>query len=327
MSTHLTPLPELEFETAAEHHSSRVPIARPGDTVASVWQSLRGNRYESVSEIVVCDATGRLAGLVNLEDLLQAEDDMSIEAIMDSSPPVVTPGVDQEIAAWTAIRRRETSLAVIDGERHFLGIIPARRIFEVLLWEHDEDTARLGGVLESSAQALSASEETILRRFWHRVPWLLLGLVGALLSAELVGSFESQLNANIVLAFFVPGIVYLADAVGTQTETLVIRGLSVGISIERVFWRETITGFLMGTALAALSFPIVLWRWDRIDIALTVSLAVLSACSIASVLAMALPWVLRAGRQDPAFAAGPLATVIQDLLSVLIYFLVCLALI
>ena len=327
MPNQLAPLPELKFETAAEHHTRLVPLASPGDRVATVRESLRGKRYDSAAEIVICHADGQLAGLVNIEDLLAAEDDVLLAAIMDTSPPVVTPNVDQEFAAWQAIRHAETSLAVVDIEGRFQGIITPRRIFEVLLWEHDEDTARLGGYLASSSEARTASDESVLSRLKHRLPWLIVGLAGAILSADLVGMFEAQLQAQLILAFFVPGIVYLADAVGTQTETLVIRGLSVGISIERVFWREIVTGVLTGALLAALAFPIIYWRWGRVDVAGAVALALLAACSVASTVAMALPWILRSLRQDPAFAAGPLATVIQDLLSVLIYLLVCLALV
>jgi len=327
MSNRLEPLTELRFETAAEHYTRNVPMASPRDRVFTVRQSLRGKRYDSVGDIVVCDVDGHLAGLVNMEDLLAAEDNVLLETIMDASPPVVTPNVDQEVAAWQAIRHAETSLAVVDDEGRFQGIITPRRIFEVLLWEHDEDTARLGGFLKSSSEAYTASDESVLRRLRHRLPWLLIGLLGAILSADLVGMFEAQLQAQVILAFFVPGIVYLADAVGTQTETLAIRGLSVGISIERVFWREVVTGVLTGAVLAGLTFPIVIWRWERADVAGAISLAILAACSVASTVAMALPWILRSLRQDPAFAAGPLATVIQDLLSVLIYLLICQALV
>jgi magnesium transporter len=206
-------------------------------------------------------------------------------------------------------------------------LITARRIFEVLLWEHDEDTARLGGVLAGSAVAYEASDEPVPRRLIHRLPWLLAGLLGAVLSADLVGVFEAQLHAHVILAFFVPGIVYLADAVGTQTETLAIRGLSAGVRIERVFMREILTGLLIGLVLAALLFPIILWRWERAEVAVAVSAALLAACSIASTIAMALPWTLQRLGQDPAYAAGPLATVIQDLLSVLIYLVICRAIV
>lgn len=326
LSNRLAPLTELKFETAAEHHTRHVPVASRRDRVFTVRASLQGKRYDSVGEIVVCDENGRLAGLVNMEDLLAAGDDVLLETIMDASPPVVTPDVDQEVAAWKAIRHAETSLAVVDDQGRFQGIITPRRIFEVLLWEHHEDTARLGGFLRSSAEAYTTSDESVWRRLRHRLPWLLIGLLGAVLSADLVGMFEAQLQAQVILAFFVPGIVYLADAVGTQTETLAIRGLSVGISIERIFWREVITGLSTGAVLAVLTFPMVVWRWGRADVAGAVSVAIFAACSVASTVAMALPWILKSLRQDPAFAAGPLATVIQDLLSVLLYLLVCQAL-
>lgn len=327
MSSLLPSMPELEFETAAEHHTRTVPIASPDDRVGLVCARLRGRRFDSVAEIVVLGDHDRLQGLVNIEDLLAAEDGTLLKDIMDPTPPVVLPGVDQEVAAWEAIRHKETSLAVVDGEHRFQGLIVPRRIFEVLLWEHDEDTARLGGVLASSSEAYAASGEPVPRRLLHRLPWLLLGLLGALLSADLVGIFEAKLEANVILAFFVPGIVYLADAVGTQTETLAIRGLSVGVRIERVFIAELVTGLLIGIVLAGLAFPFVVLRWGRTDVGIAVSLALFAACSIASTIAMALPWLLRRFGQDPAFAAGPLATVIQDLLSVLIYFLVCLAIV
>jgi magnesium transporter len=280
-----------------------------------------------VAEIVVCSENDHLLGLVNVEDLLAADEQTPIEQLMDARPPVITGSMDQELAAWHAIRHQETSLAVVDEAGHFQGLITPRRIFEVLLWEHDEDTARLGGVLHSNQTAARAADEPVRRRLRHRLPWLCLGLLGAVLSADLIGLFEAKLQANVLLAFFVPGIVYLADAVGTQTETLVIRGMSVGVSIERVFARELLTGALIGILLAGSIFPIVLWRWDRLDVAVAVSVALLAACSIASTVAMALPWLLRRLNQDPAFAAGPMATVIQDLLSVVIYFLVCMAIV
>ena len=67
------------------------------------------------------------------------------------------------------------------------------------------------------------------RRLWHRLPWLALGLLGAMASAAVVGAFEEQLRDQVLLAFFVPAVVYMADAVGTQTEAVVIRGMSVGV--------------------------------------------------------------------------------------------------
>jgi magnesium transporter len=180
--------------------------------------------------------------------------------------------------------------------------------------------ARLGGFLHDTAAARASSEELISRRFLHRLPWLLLGLVGALAAAAIVGAFERQLEENVILVFFIPGIVYMADAVGTQTETLIIRGLSVGIPIRHVVRREILTGLLVGLALSLAFFPVALWRWDEQDVALAVSLSLFAASSTATLVAMVLPWFLTRLGKDPAFGSGPLATVIQDLLSILIYF-------
>jgi magnesium transporter len=125
-----------------------------------------------------------------------------------------------------------------------------------------------------------------------------------------------------MLAFFIPGIVYLADAVGTQTETVVVRGFSVGVGVDRVSWREVTTGLLVGATLALVFYPLALWRWGNPEVALAVALALMAATATATLVAMALPWLLQRLGADPAFGSGPLATVIQDLLSILIYFAV-----
>lgn len=315
-------LPErLTFETAAAHASTQVPVAAPATRAGDLRQALVGQRYESATHIVVCEA-GTFCGILRLEEVLAAPAEAVVNTLMDATPPVVAPGVDQEVAAWQAVQHAESALAVVDAEEHFVGLIPPHRLLAVLLSEHEEDLSRLGGFLKSTALARHASEEAILRRFWHRLPWLLLGLAGALLAADIVGWFEAQLQGNVLLAFFVAGVVYLADAVGTQTETVVVRGLSVGVAIPQVVWRELLTGLCIGVALALVAYPLVYWRWGAADVALGVSLALLAACSTATIAAMALPWGFDWVGVDPAFGSGPLATVIQDLLSILMYFVI-----
>ena len=105
-------------------------------------------------------------------------------------------------------------------------------MLRVLLDGHDEDLARLGGFVAGSARARSAAEESIGRRLWHRLPWLLVGLLGAMAATTIVGAFEGQFEENVLLAFFIPAIVYMADAVGTQTETVLIRALSADVTVR-----------------------------------------------------------------------------------------------
>jgi magnesium transporter len=306
-----------------------VPVCGPATPVGELQQMLVGSRYGSAADVAVCtedEPTPRLLGLIPLETVLAAEPQTLARDLMDPDPPVVAPGLDQEAAAWKAAGHGESSLAVVDERGRFLGLVPPARLLAVLLTEHDEDLARLGGFLSSTASARHALDEPIGARLWHRLPWLALGLVGSALAATLVRTFETELATDVRLAFFIPGIVYMAAAVGTQTEALVIRGLSVGVRINRVFRLEALTGLVVGSALALVATPAIWLVLGSSELALTVGASLVAASSVATVIAMLLPWVMARFRLDPAFGSGPLATVVQDLLSLLIYFTIAAAL-
>jgi magnesium transporter len=305
--------------TALAYATQRVPIASPFERAADVLGRLREPRdYETISEVAVVDDE-RLVGVIRLEDLVVSPSQAPVSHLMDPDPPSIRPGADQEAAAAKAVQHQECSLAVIDERGRFLGLIPPHRMLSVLLEEHREDLARISGYLHQSARARGASEEQLLRRFWHRFPWLLAGLAAAMAAAAMVAAFEQGLAAHLELTFFVPGVVYIADAIGTQTETLVVRGLSVGVSVAAVMRRELITGIALGAVLGAIAYPVVA-IWLDPQIALTVSASLLAASTVATGVAMALPWLFSILDIDPAFGSGPLATVIQDLLSLAIYF-------
>ena len=303
---------------AAEHATSRVPTASPGQSVGEVRDAIVGTDFESAVDVAVLVGK-RLVGIVPIEALLAADREIGIETLMDADPPVVAPGVEEEVAAWVMCRRGEASIAVVDAEGKFAGLIPPDRMLEVLFAEHDEDLARIGGLLVGSGRARSAAEESVVRRLRHRLPWLLLGLIGAMASALLVGAFEEELDKKVLLAFFVPAVVYMADAVGTQTEAVLIRGLSVGITVREVASRELVTGAITGAVVGAAFVPFALLGWGDGGVAAAVALALFASCSIATLVAMALPWLFQRLGLDPAFGSGPLATVIQDLLSIAVY--------
>jgi magnesium transporter len=308
-----------DLDTAVRHATAAVPVAAPDDRVDAVLAGMRGRQYDSAAVVAVCSAD-RLVGLAAIEGLFAAAGDATMRQVMDADPPVVAPSTDQEQVAWAAVQKGEPGVAVVDPDGRFTGLIPPQRLLAVLHEEHNEDMARLGGYLHSTAAARAASIASVPRRLWHRLPWLLLGLAGAIASAGIVGAFDTQLERQVLIAFFVPGVVYLADAVGTQTEALVIRGLSVGVAVRRVAGRELVTGLLVGVLLAVATYPIILILWGEPQVAGAVAAALLAACAIATTVAMALPWLLSRLNVDPAYGAGPLATVVQDLLSIVIYF-------
>jgi magnesium transporter len=286
-----------------------------------VRRALTGHRFTTASAVAVLDGH-RLSGLVTIEALLAADDATTLAELMDTEPAVVGAGVDQERAVLHLVRSGGVSLAVVDESSAFLGLIPPAQMLAVLVEEHDEDIARLGGFLSSTESARSAAEEPVGRRFWHRIPWLLLGLAGAAVAAAIVGAFESQLEEEVLLAFFVPSVVYMADAVGTQTEAIVIRGLAVGVRPAQIVVRELVTGVLIGVVIGVAFLPLAWVAWGSGPVALAVSLALFASCSVATLVAMGLPFLLQRLGRDPAFGSGPLATVAQDLLSIAIYFAV-----
>ena len=199
------------------HSTARVPVISPSQSAAEARRYMVGKSFDFVDEIVVLDE-GRLIGLVALTQLLEAADDTLLGDLADPDSAALGPGESEEAAAWRMVRREQSNLAVIDSNGAFVGLVPSHRLIGRLLAEHDEDAARLGGYLASSGRARLAAEEPISRRLWHRLPWLLVGLIGAMASAVIVGSFEAQLDEVVLLAFFLPAVVYMADMCVVQGE-------------------------------------------------------------------------------------------------------------
>jgi len=163
-------------------------------------------------------------------------------------------------------------------------------------------------------------------RLWHRTPWLMVGLVGAMAIAILAGAFEETMEDNVLVALFVPAVVYIAAAVGAQTQTVLIRAIAADVSIKSMVSREISTGTVLGVVIGTTFGLFVLIGWGDSQLAAAVALALFASCAAAAALALLLPAIFVWAGQDPAFGSGPLATVAQDLLSVAVYFAAVLAL-
>jgi magnesium transporter len=167
------------------------------------------------------------------------------------------------------------------------------------------------------------AKEPVTHLIEHRLPWLLLGLLGGLGATFISSQFENLLSKNIRLVFFIPVIVYMADAIGTQTETIYIRNLAKKqIKFLTYLVKELLTGIALGSVFG-LILGIFTYIWlNSFDTALTVGLAMLANASLAPVVALIIPEILQKERTDPALGAGPFTTIVQDIASLLIYFLI-----
>ena len=126
------------------------------------------------------------------------------------------------------IERGQASIAVVDAEGRFAGLISPHAMVSALLAEHDKPWLGWAATWLARGERAGRREEKVTRRLWHRLPWLIVGLAGAMFSVAIVSGFERELNAEVLLAFFLPAVIYMADAVGTQTEAILIRAMSAG---------------------------------------------------------------------------------------------------
>jgi magnesium transporter len=263
-----------------------------------------------------------LFGTVGMTALLQAPSEQPVIELMERAL-AVHPDTDQERIASHALRHGLTAVPVTDRDGRLLGVVPPLVLLEVLRREHVEDIHRLAGIRRENAQARAAIEAPPARRARDRLPWLLVGLAGSMLATFVVAFFERQLESRVAIAFFIPGIVYLADAVGTQTEAIAVRGLSLShIPIRQLVMGELRTGMLIGLVLAALTIPGIWLVLGDVSLALSVGLSLLVAGTVATTIGLLFPWLLSQFGRDPAFGSGPIATIVQDVLSLVIYFLV-----
>jgi magnesium transporter len=315
------PSPTRGPESAGFHLLQRVPVASPEDSCAEVLATLRTRQFEYADAIVIVDADQRVVGMISAGMLAMQNPDTAVHLVMRRDIPVASVDTDQERVASLAIDSVLGTVPVVDANRRLIGLVPPQALLAVLRHEHIEDLHRLTGILHEGNVARAAIEGPPLMRARHRLPWLFVGLAGSAIAALLMAHYEAVLAARIEIAFFLPGIVYLADAIGTQTEAIAVRGLSLShLSIKKLLARELWTGMTIGAVLGAAS-ALACWAILRdFPLALAIGIALFAAGSIATGIGLLLPWVFQRLGSDPAYGSGPLATVVQDVLSVLIYF-------
>ena len=308
-------------ETATRHLVSRVPTGSSDETVSSVLTRLPGNVFDYADTIYVVDEVNTLTGLVSMPRLLAATPHSYLRDILTKPFPAAHEGADQESVASLALINGVAAVPVVDSQQRLLGVVPPQALLEVLRHEHEEDLHRFTGIRHYDLQARTAMESSPIRRARDRLPWLLVGLMGSMLATYVMTRFENALQSQVVIAFFVPGLVYLADAIGTQTEAIAVRGLSLSHApVGTMIAGELRTGLIIGLTLGTLTFPVVWLIFGDARLALAVSLALVTAGSVATSIGFLFPWTFFRLGKDPAFGSGPLATIFQNVLTLIVYY-------
>jgi len=308
-------------DTAGHHLCRAVPHARADETAGAVRRRLRAQAHEPCDVVCLTDAHDRLVGMVSAQALLLLPEARPIGDAAIKDLPHVLPDTDQERVASLALHHGLPAVPVVDRAGRLQGVVGAAELLRILREEHVEDLHRLAGIARETRRAREAIEEPPLRRARHRLPWLVVGLLGSIVATWVMSRFEHALAARPAIAFFVPALVYLADAIGTQSEAVAVRGLSLSHSgLARLLGGELRTGLLIGAGLALVTLPLVWLAFGDLQLALAVAGALAGASTAATSIGILFPWLLGRFGLDPAYGSGPLATIIQDVLTLLVYF-------
>ena len=314
-------------EIAASHMITQIPRASADTPVNTVIQSLCGQKFECADTVFVTDSEGRLEGIVRINDLF-ADGERRIGEIMEPEHEAVRYEDDQEQIAVLAMRLNMIAVPVVDDDERLIGAVPPESLFKILRAEHMEDLQRLAGIAPHEQGPDVARDAPLHDRFGRRLPWLVFGLFASSVITFVMMGFEHTLSANVAVAFFVPALVYIAGAIGTQAVSVSVRGLSThSVAIGRLLRDELIIGVAVGATLGTLSFIAVFVVFGDGALSLAVGLAVLGGGAVAAVVGFGLPWVFQRLGSDPALGSGPICTIIQDVASLFIYFVLVRALI
>lgn len=181
------------------------------------------------------------------------------------------------------------------------------------------------GVHKGQLEYENTLQVPLLVSIKHRIPWLIIGLIGITLAAVFISKFEKILESHIILAFFIPAIVYMSDALGTQLQTLFIRDLAVlgkELKLSKYFARQILIGFIMAFLIAIITYIITLVIWKQPYIALVISVTMFITLITSSFNSMLITYLFKVFKQDPALGSGPFATIFSDVISIVIYLVV-----
>jgi magnesium transporter len=297
-----------------------VPVCLPTDTAESVLATIQKDSatYESINYIYVLKER-TLVGVFSLHELFSASSITRVEEFMISEVAYVHVLTDAEHVAELALAQSIKAVPVVDDEGAFAGVILADVVLRILNEDHRNYLYKLTGI--NLKKSTIHAQLGVLQQIHSRLPWLVIGLLGGVVGAVIVSFFEHSVEDQLFVAAFIPAIVYIADAVGNQTEMLVVRALGkrAKFSIVHYLGRELLVGVLISFILAALMFGVsLLWIKD-IALSVVLALSIIATVLFSITFTVTLPWLLKKLRFDPAVASGPVATVLCDISSVSIY--------
>lgn len=312
-------------ETAGGIMATELVAVPSSWTVAEATEEVRRNAetVEEIFAVFVIDEAEKLEGVVTLKRLLLSPAETLMGAIMKTDAISVTTEVDQEEVARLMERYDLVSLPVVNVAGRLVGRITIDDIVDVIREEAEEDIQRMSGITGDEVPT-----DSVLRITRGRLPWLLLGLLGAGFSGMVIGFFEQGLQQAIILASFIPIVTAMGGNAAVQSAAIAVQGLTSGdlwlSDVIKRAGKEVTVALINGLVVALLlSSVVVLFDLgDVLRLALTLALTMFSVVLLATTNGTLIPFLLKRFGIDPASAMGPFVTTLNDIIGLTVYFLI-----
>ena len=269
--------------------------------------------------IYIISRRKELKGVLSVRQLLAADPTEKMQNIMSEDVIKVPVDMDQEEVAEVLNKYDLLAVPVINNKNQLVGIITVDDILEVMEDEATEDIYKMAATTD--VYDVKGGLLSIVKK---RIPWLLILLVGDLLSGSVIQKFEASLQAIVALAIFIPVLMDMGGNVGTQSLTVVVRGLATGkLYLANFFshiYREIKVGLIMALIIGiSISVIVIVWQGDPI-LGLIVGVSMFATLLTAIIVGTSIPFIMDAIGVDPALASGPFITTIVDITGLFIYF-------
>ena len=316
---------KYDYDDAAGLMTTRYLAIRPNLEVSQALTWVRKNmqNVETVYYIYVLDPLKRLIGVVSLRDLMAADDADLVQNVMVKEVITVFQDTDQEEVAKILETYDLLALPVVDHYHRLLGIVTFDDVIDVIREEQTEDIYKMSAVSASRATYLESSVFALMRR---RIPWLIILLLAATITTNVIAGYRHVLEAAVVLAFFIPIVTGTGGNSGTQSATLMIRGLATGElrfqDLWRIIGKEVLVGLMIGVCLGILTILRAMLLPPEVSLneALAVGTAMFFVVIVATLVGALAPLAISRLGLDPTVMAGPLMATLIDVSGLTIYF-------
>jgi len=270
----------------------------------------------------VTDSKKKLVGLISLKTLILSNDDSYIKDEMDTNFVSVLTRDDQEEIAALFRKYDLTTMPVVDHEDRLVGVITVDDIVDVIDQENTEDIQKMAAMNPSDEEYL---KESVISLAKHRILWLLVLMISATFTGMVIKKYEEVLQSAVYLAVFIPMLMDTGGNAGSQSATLIIRGIALEeiefSDIFKVIWKELRVSILVGFILSGINFlRIYYFTKSGFETSLVVAISMFLTIIMAKVIGGVLPLIAKSMKIDPAIMASPLITTIVDTAALIIYF-------